>query len=218
VVTFDFPEFFQGEKTMNQSKRFSLLALPLLFLFVCSTAFAQPDPTQQRFEPSYELSLHVVIGSNEPGTRGVDLPSNLAAISKQLKSNFSFSNYRLANTFLGRISNTGNIEYKSVSNILGQDTDPESQTFLDWSVTGLRSMENKFQARTFRFGARVPVRTGSVKDDAGKISPVINYESIGLSMNMIGLTANTPTLVGTISLPRTTGTIFLVATIRSAEM
>lgn len=203
---------------MNQSKRnFSLLAIPLLFLLACSAAFAQPEP-QNRIEPSYELSLHVVIGSNEAGGRGVDLPSNLSGISKQLKSNFAFSNYRLANTFLGRISNTGNIEYKSVSNILGQETDAESQTFLDWSMTGLRSTDNKFQARTFRFGARVPVRAGSTKDDAGKVTPIFNYEPIGLSMNMIGLTANTPTLVGTISLPRTTGTIFLVATIKSADL
>jgi hypothetical protein len=208
---------FSKEKTMNQSRRyFSLLALPLLVLLACSTAFTQSEPVQ-KIEPSYELSLHVIIGSNEAGAKG-DLPSNLSAISRQLKSNFSFSNYRLANTFLGRISNTGNIEYKSVSNILGQESDAESQTFLEWGMTNLRVVDNKFQARLFRFGARVPVRTGSTKDEAGKVTPIVNYESVGLSMVMIGLTANTPTLVGTISLPRTTGTIFLVATIKSAEM
>lgn len=203
---------------MNQSRRyFSFLSISLLFLLACSTVFAQSDPAQ-KIEPSYELSLHVVIGSNETGAKGVDLPSSLSGISRNLKSNFSFSNYRLANTFVGRVSNTGNIEYKSISNILGQETDAESQTFLDWSLTGLRAQENKFQARTFRFGARVPVRTATFKDDSGKVNPVINYESIGLSMVMIGLTANTPTLVGTISLPRTTGTIFLVATIKSADL
>lgn len=202
---------------MNQSRRnFSLVALPLLVLLACSRAFTQSEPVQ-KIEPSYELSLHVVIGSNEAGPRA-DLPTNLAAVSKQLKSNFSFSNYRLANTFVGRISNTGNIEYKSIANILGQETDTESQTFLEWGMTGLRSAENRFQARTFRFGARVPVRTGTARDDAGKVTPVVNYESVGLSMVMMGLPANAPTLVGTISLPRTTGTIFLVATIRPADM
>ena len=203
---------------MNQSKRcLSFFALPLLFLFIaCPAALAQTDPSQ-KIEPSYEVSLHVVIGSNEDGAKG-ELPSSLSAVSRQLKNNFSFSNYRLANTFLGRISNTGNIEYKSVSNILGQETDAESQTFLEWSMGNFRSMQNGFQARSFRFGARVPVRVGSTRDDAGRMNPVINYESVGLTMNMIGLQANTPTLVGTISLPKTTGTIFLVATIRSAEM
>jgi hypothetical protein len=37
-------------------------------------------------------------------------------------------------------------------------------------------------------------------------------------MSMLGLPANTPTLVGTIGLPKSTGTIFLVATIRNAGM
>ena len=202
---------------MNLSKHtFSLIVLPLLVLAAGSITFAQSDAAQQ-LEPSYEVALHVVIGSNEGGARN-DLPANLSVISKHLKGNFSFSNYRLANTFLGRISNTGNIEYKSVSNILGQETDAESQTFLEWSMGSFRALQNGFQARSFRFGARVPVRTGSFKDSAGGVNPVVNYESVGLTMNMIGLPANTPTLIGTISLPKTTGTIFLVATIKTAEL
>ena len=201
---------------MNQSKHtFPLLALPFLILISLSAAVAQSDPAQQ-LEQSYEVALHVVIGSNEGGR--ADLPANLSVISKHLKGNFSFSNYRLANTFLGRISNTGNIEYKSVSNILGQETDAESQTFLEWSIGNFRALPSGFQARAFRFGARVPVRTGTFKDPEGKITPVVNYESVGLTMSMIGLPVNTPTLIGTISLPKTTGTIFLVATIKSAEM
>jgi hypothetical protein len=174
------------------------------------------DPSQ-KIEPSYEVALHVVIGSNEPGKRS-ELPNELSAISRQLKNNFAFSHYGLANTFLGRISNTGNIEYKSVSNILGQESDGEAQTFLEWSIGNFRSMQNGFQARSFRFGAKVPVKMGSIKDEAGRSNPIINYEPVGLTMSMIGLKADTPTLVGTISLPKTTGTIFLVATVRSAEL
>jgi hypothetical protein len=47
---------------------------------------------------------------------------------------------------------------------------------------------------------------------------VINYEAVGISMNLIGLPANTPTLIGTISLPKTAGTIFLVATVKAPGM
>ncbi len=194
---------------------FSLFAFSVLFI-LSSTTFAQPD-TSPRLEPSYEVSLQVLIGSNEPGSKG-DVPSNLSSITRQLKKNFSFSNYRLANTFLGRISNTGNIEYKSISNILGQETDAESQTFLDWSFNNFRSVQSGFQARSFRFGARVPVRTGTMRSEGGRVEPIVNYESIGLTMNTIGLPANIPTLIGTISLPRTTGTIFLIATVRSADL
>lgn len=200
---------------MNQFKpAFSLFTLSVLIV-LSSTSFAQTDPSP-KLEPSYEVSLQVLIGSNELGSKG-DVPSNLSSITKQLKNNFSFSNYRLANTFLGRISNTGNIEYKSISNILGQETDAESQTFLDWSLHNFRSVQSGFQARSFRFGARVPVRTGSMRGEGGRVEPTVNYESVGLTMNTIGLPANMPTLIGTISLPRTTGTIFLIATVRSAD-
>jgi len=34
---------------------------------------------------------------------------------------------------------------------------------------------------------------------------------------MIGLPINRPTLVGTLSLPKTSGTVFLIATIKAAE-
>jgi hypothetical protein len=202
---------------MNLSRKSYPFFFLALFLFASASSAAAQSNTIEQLEPSYEIALHVVIGSNEPTGRAT-LPASLSGISKHLKGNFSFSNYRLANTFLGRISNTGNIEYKSVSNILGQETDAESQTFLDWSMTNFRVVPNGFQARSFRFGARVPVKVGNAKDSAGVVNPLINYESVGLSMNMIGFPANTPTLVGTISLPKTTGTIFLVATIRTAEM
>ena len=117
---------------MNLTKyTLCLFAFPLLFLFSTSAVTAQSDPTQQ-LEASYEVALHVVIGSNE-GAR-TELPANLSTISKRLKSNFSFSNYRLANTFLGRVSNTGTVEYKSVSNILGQEIDADAPTFLEWTM------------------------------------------------------------------------------------
>jgi hypothetical protein len=94
-------------------------------------------------------------------------------------------------------------------------TDADAPTFFEWTIGNFRSMQNGFQARSFRFGARVPVRTGTVKDAGGVASPVINYEAVGISMNVIGLPANTPTLIGTISLPKTAGTIFLVATVKT---
>lgn len=198
---------------MNLSKY--LFSLAFLVVVSAATATAQTDSGPLQLEPSYEITLHVLIGSNEGAARG-DLPPNLSAVTRHIRGNYSFTNYRLANTFLGRIANTGNIEYKSVSNILGQETDSDAQTFLEWSMANFRTMQNGFQARSFRFGARVPVRS-LAKDGAGTMNAVVNYESVGLTMSMIGLRANTPTLVGTISLPKTTGTIFLIATVTTAD-
>ena len=202
---------------MNQPKSIFPVALVFSIILISSAV----SFGQQKVEPSFDVSLQVVIGSND-ATQRSDLPANLSAISKQLKSNFTFSNYRVASTLLGRISDSGTFEYKSVSNILGLESGGGSPTFLEWTVANLRSMPNAkgqsgFQAQVFRFGARVPVIAANFKDEAVKSNPVVNYEQIGLSFSKVGLAENVPTLLGTLSLPGTTGTIFLVITIRSAD-
>ena len=199
---------------MNHTMRYRTyaFAFPLLILISANVIFGQAMPPQ--LEPSFEVSLQVVIGSNDATGARADLPPNLATISRQLKSTYSFQNYRLANTFLGRVSNNGTVEYKSVSNIFGEPTEGgDAQTFLDWSLVNFQAMPTGFQARSFRFGARIPVVTRQTKDTA----PMMAYEAIGLTINTIGLPINKPTLVGTISLPKTIGTVFLVATIKPAE-
>lgn len=202
---------------MNQPKFIFRAA----FVFSVILTSAAVSFGQQKVEPSFDVSLQLVIGSNDAGQRS-DLPSNLSTISKQLKTNFAFSNYRVAGTLLGRISDTGTFEYRSVSNILGQESAAGSPTFLEWTMANFRSLPTAkgqpgFQAQTFRFGARVPVITGNFKDEAGKSNPVINYEQIGVTFSKLGLAENVPTLLGSLSLPGTTGTIFLVITIRSAD-
>ena len=204
---------------MNLSKHLFSLAIFAIFIAgSIGTAFGQTDaPGTQQAEPTYEVFLHVVVGSNDAGA-GTELPQSLSNLTRSLRGNFPFSNYRLANTFVGRISNNGTIEHKSVSNILAQQTDGESQTSLEWSLANFRAMQNGFQARSFRFGARVPIRVGTTQNPGGGVTPIVNYESVGLTMNTIGLPANMPTLIGTISLPKTTGTMFLIATIRTPAM
>ena len=98
---------------------------------------------------------------------------------------------------------------------------PGTPTFLDWELGDFRTMPNAkgqtgFQARIFRFGAKVPVVVGGHEVN-GKTTPVINYESIGLTLDKIGIAENVPTVIGTLNLPGTTGTIFLIMTVRSAD-
>ena len=174
----------------------------------------------QQIEPSYNISLNLVIGSND-GTARAELPAELAAVSKQIKSSFQFANYRVANTLIGRISNAGSFQYQSVANMSDKEPLPASPTFLDWSLVEFRNMPNAkgqagFQARSFKFGAKVPVLVGS-REDNGKTMPSINYESIGLSLERIGIFENVPTVIGTLTLPGTSGTIFLIMTVKSAD-
>jgi len=200
---------------------YTLLFLAAMFAITTNT-YGQADP-RPTLEPSYDISLQIIIGSNEAG-KSADLGRDLTNVSRQLRSAFPFSGYRLAGTFMGRISNNGNYEYKSVSNIFGQEAEPKTMvpTFLEWNVTNLRNGqtakgETGFQAQFLKFGARVPVATSGVKEETGKMVSTVSYESIGLNLSRVGLTENLPTLIGTLNLPGADGTAFLVMTIRAAD-
>lgn len=207
---------------MNRSKFiFSTTVSLLLCLFLFTAAYSQA-PARAPGDPSYDIFLQVVVGSNEPGDRA-ELPANLSNLSRQLRATFGFSNYRLATTFIGRIGNEGNFEYKSVANIFGEETEGEFQTFSEYSLSNFRQLaeprsDAAFQIGTFRFGAKIPVRMGSpIKDENGKALPsVVAYEPIGITATRLAIPENTPTLMGTLLLPKTRGTVFLVLTVKAS--
>ena len=204
---------------MNPPKTFRLtVCLLSVLLFGGLPIFAQSS--SPKVEASYEVVLQLIVGSNENG-EGTALPANLRGMSGQLKNNFGFSNYRLDNTFVGRIAANGTFEYKSVSNSFGSGVDGETPTFLEWTLGHLISSTDEkgraaIMAQPFRFGAKVPVKVSTLVDGGTKTVSNTSYESIGLTVNQVSLAQNTPTLIGTLSLPRTTGTIFLVLTVRPA--
>lgn len=199
---------------------FKVAVLFVLCFAGLTVAFAQPDARAQA-EPSYEVVLQVLVGSNEAGQKAA-APANLSAVTKKINNDFSFSNYRLSNTYVSRVANTGNIEYKSYSNGFGQIQEQDAPVFLDWSFVGLKNMPNAgkqsaIQMQSFRFGARVPVRTGTIRDEAGKTSSVVNYENIGLTLQRISVPENAPTLIGTLPTTKIGETIFLVLTVKPVE-
>jgi hypothetical protein len=207
---------------MNRVFKFSsLLTLAAAFLFFGTNTFGQVEQKLQ-LEASYDVTLQLIVGSDEAVGKD-NIPSNLAPLVKSLRSAFTFSNYRLSDTILGRMSNAGNLEYKTVSNMFGPSAMTDPQTFAEWSISGLRGMltakgVNGIQAHAFRFGARIPIRSGSSIKVGDEMRPVIaSYEQIGLNMTRIGLAENTPTLVGTLTLPQSTSTLFLILTVKPIE-
>jgi hypothetical protein len=197
---------------------FKIAVLFVLCFAGLTASFAQPDAKAQA-EPSYEVILQVLVGSNEAGQKA-NTPANLAAVTKKINNNFAFSNYRLSNTYIGRVANTGSIEYKSVSNGFGQTEAQDTPVFLEWSIISLKNMpnargQNTVQIQPFRFGARVPVKTANLVND--KINSIVNYESIGLSLQKISLPENDPTLIGTLPTTKNGETIFLVLTVKPVD-
>lgn len=211
---------------MNQPKLITQASLAFCLIVLCSlisVAQAGDGRSALQVKPSYDIVLHLVVGSNDGAASARDeLPAALANVAKQLKTNFTLSNYRLGNTFLARVSNGGSFEYKSVGDVFGKDAGDAQQSFVEWAIGRLEAMptgkgQPGFQAQSFRFGVRVPVRTTSFQGESGKGSAVYNYEGIGLSIREVGFAENKPTLIGTLNLPGANGTIFLIMTVRTTD-
>jgi len=189
-----------------------ILASVLSLLVFHLNASAQPDTNDR----SYDVVLQIVIGG---GSVGQPLPQNLSAVAKQLRANYAFTDYRLANTYIGRVTNGGNFEYKSVSNVFGQSQEGDMPSFWEWSLQSAKVPNEPSRAgmfiHAFRFGARIPIRAAVPGPEAGRM-PVVNYEPIGLNLQRFAIGENSPTVVGSLALPKMDGTAFLVLTLRPA--
>lgn len=202
---------------MTRHKLFRNILFSLLLAFATSSAFSQTDPKTQA-EPNYEAVLYVLSAADQPG-QGDSLPSSLTGVARQVRSDFGNTNLKLISTYLGRISTNGNLEYKIVSNAYAPEPQAAAPSFLDWRLGGLRTMtnsagQNVHHFQVFRFGARVPVKIVSTVNNA---PGPINYETIGLTLERLGVREGVPTLVGTLNQPKTDGTLFLVLAVRNAD-
>lgn len=153
---------------MTLKKVARTITISLTLLVTVAAAFAQNEPAKPA-EANYEVVLNVLIAGGQTGEAP---PPSLSTVSRQIRSEFGFSNLRLINTYLGRVANRGNIEYKGVSNAYAPESMPGFPSFLDWRMTGLRNTQNAagqpaYQLHGFRFGARVPVRAGAASGCEG---------------------------------------------------
>jgi hypothetical protein len=192
-----------------------------LLLLVSGTTnlFAQDEIKRPSAAPCYEVMLQILTASNN-AIEKTPVPPMLSNVVKKLKSNYNFSEYRLAETFLQRTSDS--IEYKSLLNNFFQNQDKNAPVFLDWTLRNLRNLPNAqgrsvIQFESFRFGARIPIISGISKDEIGKPTPVINYEQIGITSTRFSLSENEPTVIGSLATSKPDELMFLVLTVKAAE-
>lgn len=206
---------------MNKPKFIFLIAAFLLVgLLSPAAAFGQTENPSPRAEPSYEVVLQILVASSGAADKN-NVPQELSNIVRKLKTTYALPNYRLTSTYLQRIANTGNVEFKSISTLPAQNQNVDAPVFSEWTLGRLQTMTganggSAIQLQNFRFGQRVPVRTASLRSDGGS-TPVINYESIGLTMQKLNLSANVPTVVGSLSTSNPEELMFLVLTVKLAE-
>jgi hypothetical protein len=190
-------------------KHFFVVTISVSLLILAVGIFAQGDQRPAApIESSFEITLSVVAGSNDTAQRG-ELPQALAPVARQLRAAYGLSNLRLVDSYIGRIGNNGAMSYKSLTNIDG-NAQSNTPSFLDWQIAGLRNAANgapnSIFILSFRFGARVPVVIGQ----SANSSPV-QYENIGLTIDRMTASLNSPVLLGTVALPKADGgRVFLV--------
>ena len=100
----------------------------VVFLLNLTNTFAQTQPKPQA-ETSYDVVLHILTASNNSGDKSA-VPTTLSNVVKKLKTVYSFANYRLDSTFLQRVANNGNIEFRGIDNTPTQNQENSPQTFL----------------------------------------------------------------------------------------
>ncbi len=205
---------------MNKPKFIFSTATFFVVCLLSFTNFFAQTPIRQQSEPSYEVVLQVLIASNTASDKSVAVPQTLSNVVKKLKTNYTFSNYRLASTYLQRVANTGDMQFKGVSNEPNQNV--YAPIFSEWMLGRLMNMpdsngQNSISIQNFRFGQRVPIKTASFKDENGKSNDVTNYESVGLTMQKLSLPLNMPTTIGNLSTSKPEEMMFLVLTVKPVE-
>ncbi|MDQ6787243.1 MAG: hypothetical protein M3033_10585 [Acidobacteriota bacterium] len=189
-------------------------------LFLGSLLFAANSFGQNQQQPSYEVVLNVLTASNTANDKSDSVPQSLATVVKKLKTTYSFSNYRLSSTYFQRVANTGNMEFKGVSNEPNQDV--YAPIFSEWTLGQLVTLpdakgQNAISIQSFRFGQRVPVKTSSSTDQSGKLNSIVNYEAVGLYLQKLNLPVNVPTIVGNLSTSKADELVFLILTVKPTE-
>jgi hypothetical protein len=193
---------------MNKLKEFSVFVIFALFLCFNAQSFAQENKDVKLAEPSYEVLLQVLVGSNTSDNTRTPSPL-LGSVVKKLKTTFPFTDYRLTATYLNRVENGGNIESRGVIQETNASATP---TFQDWSLYGVKRVndaggQNLIQVGSFQFGTRFPIQLGQA----------VNYEQTGLKINRLNLAENSPTIIGTLNASKTSELIVLVLTVRSSN-
>lgn len=195
---------------MNKPK-FILSAAAFLFVCLFNPTNSLTQTPVKQFEPSYEVVLQVLIASNTANDKSNAVPQTLSNVVKRLKNTYSFSSYRLASTYLQRVANTGNVEFKGVVNDSSQDVN--TPIFSEFTLGQLLNLpdtkgQNSISIQNFRFGQRIPVKTSN---------NLVNYEQVGLTMVKINLPVNTPTVISNLSASKLDEMMFLVLTVKPTE-
>lgn len=213
----------------------SLIKVSRRILFACfliaattvgASAFAQgANQAAQRDTRNDEINLdtqlYLLIATNQE-VDDARLPSNLEPVVKQLRASLPFKNYRLAATLINRVKNEGRLNLQWVGGPLLASAAASAQTpsFNEFKVNQVKLATDAngldvVRMDGFRFGARIPIQTGTAIASNGPAAPILNYENTGLNTD-ISMHEGEPVVVGTLNVGPS-GAIILVMTAKRSS-
>ncbi len=185
-------------------------------VFLICTAFFASAGAQSVQPSSNDTPIHVelrVLTATPDQKASVKLPAKLSAVSRHVTEMVGPTDLRIAETYIGRIGHRGSMNYKSLANVAVYPGDIDTPSIMEWNLTRVEiGLQGSLTANSFNFGARIPIRGARLGTDANA-TRVVNYEYIGVSLGELTVPNGVPTLIGSLSLPNSEGTMFLVLTL-----
>jgi len=173
-------------------------------------------------ETNLDTQLYLLIATNQE-VDDAKLPSALAPVVAQLRTSLPFKNYRLAATLINRVKNDGRLSLQWVGGPLLPSAAASTSTpsFNEFKVNTVKlttdaAGRDVVRMEGFRFGARIPIQTGTAVASNGPAAPIINYENTGLNTD-ISMREGDPVIVGTLNVGPSGDAIILVMSARRSS-
>jgi hypothetical protein len=183
-----------------------VIASPHQVLAQAEQADQVPARIKANDATALEVQLYLIVGTKAPVTDEEKLPASLDAVVKQLRSTFTFKNYRLAATLLNRVKNGGrfNLSWAGGPLLASSAATTATPGFNDFQVGMVKLVQDEtgrdiVQMAGFNFGARIPIQVSSVAMTGSSPSaPVIQYERTGMTTDL-SMREGEPIIAGTLN-------------------
>jgi hypothetical protein len=173
-------------------------------------------------ETNLDTQLYLLIATNQEVDEA-KIPASLTPVLAQLRGSLPFKNYRLAATLINRVKNDGRLSLQWVGGPLLPSAAASTSTpsFNEFKVNNVKlavdaSGREVVRMEGFRFGARIPIQTGTAIASNGPAAPIINYENTGLNTD-ISMREGEPVVVGTLNVGPSGDAIILVMSARRSS-
>ena len=185
-----------------------------------------PDASSQKEaragETNLDTQLYLIIATNQD-VDDAKLPASLTPVMAQLRSSLPFKNYRLAATLINRVKNESRMSLQWVGGPLLPSAAASTSTpsFNEFKVNHVKLVSDAtgrdiVHMEGFRFGARIPIQTGTAIASNGPAAPIINYENTGLNTD-ISMREGEAVVVGTLNVGPSGDAIILVMSAKRAN-